>query len=453
MDLDKGWKGPVDTGARVPVRVEIPEHELLRCIGTGSYGHVWLARSTTGAWRAVKVVCRDLFLDDRPFEREWTGVRRFEPVSRESDAFVDVLQTGRSADGSQFYYVMELADDVRDDAGEARGGAGPHGGDVAGYVPRTLSRALKEGGAMPVEECLVLGQHLARGLVCLHEAGLLHRDIKPSNIVFVGGQPRLADIGLVTDVGEARSFVGTEGFIPPEGPNSPQADLYGLGKVLYAAMTGLDRMQYPRVPPGFGVGTDGKRLLELNAVVLKACAARPEDRYPSAQALADDMDRVIAGQSVRTVHRIRAGARSGHSRRWALAAVVMAVIAVVFWRRLPGSKGDLGVASSSPTRPATPSAVQSADLLKALRRTQAFQHLDEGDDAGALVWLADVIGNGDQHDAEADRMRVGPLLRGIPRPDATVDYGPGLFSASFSRDGERVVTADNDGVVQPRNGS
>jgi len=447
VGLDRSWKGPVDTGARIPIRVEIPEHELLRCIGTGSYGHVWLARSTTGVWRAVKVVCRELFRDVRPFEREWTGVRRFEPLSRENDAFVDVLQTGRSADGSHFYYVMELADDVRDD-GEVRGGARPHGGDVDGYVPRTLSWMLKEGGTMPVEACLVLGQRLARGLVCLHEAGLLHRDIKPSNIVFVGGQPRLADIGLVTDVGEARSFVGTEGFIPPEGPNSPQSDVYGLGKVLYEAMTGLDRMQYPRVPPGFGAGPDGKRLLELNAVVLKACAGRPEDRYPSAEALADDLDRVIAGQSVRASHRIRAGNRSGHPWRWVLAAVVTMVIAGVFWRRLPGSKGDLGVATPAPARSAAPSLAQGVDPLKTLRRTQAFQHLDEGDDAGALVWLADVVGNGDEHDADADRMRIGPLLRGLPVPDSTMDCGPGLLSASFSQDGERVVTSDNDGVVQ-----
>lgn len=210
-------RGPEDDRCRAPVRPAIPEHELLRCIGTGSYGQVWLARSSTGCWRAVKVVWRSLFLDDRPFEREWTGVRRFEPLSRESDAFVDVLQTGRSADGGHFYYVMELADDARDGAG-SRGGAGPAEGDVDGYVARTLSWVLKEGGAMPVEACLDLGLRLARGLVCLHEAGFLHRDIKPSNIVFVGGQPRLADIGLVTDLGEARSFVGTEGFIPRKDP-------------------------------------------------------------------------------------------------------------------------------------------------------------------------------------------------------------------------------------------
>jgi len=50
----------------------------------------------------------------------------------------------------------------------------------------------------------------------LHRQGLVHRDIKPSNIIFVRGVPKLADVGLVAAVTDARSFVGTEGFIPPE---------------------------------------------------------------------------------------------------------------------------------------------------------------------------------------------------------------------------------------------
>ena len=56
-----------------------------------------------------------------------------------------------------------------------------------------------------------------------------------SNIIFVSGQPKLADIGLVTGIDEAKSFVGTAGYIPPEGPGRPEADIYSLGKVLYEA--------------------------------------------------------------------------------------------------------------------------------------------------------------------------------------------------------------------------
>ena len=68
--------------------------------------------------------------------------------------------------------------------------------------------------------------------------------------MFVGGVPKLADIGLVVPVAEARSFVGTEGYIPPEGHNSIQADLYSLGKVLYEACMGKDRQDFPEPMTG-----------------------------------------------------------------------------------------------------------------------------------------------------------------------------------------------------------
>src|SRR5437870_3306132 len=60
----------------------IPDHELLCRIGCGSYGEVWLARSKLGTLRAVKVVCRSTFEDSRPFEREFKGIQKFEPISR-----------------------------------------------------------------------------------------------------------------------------------------------------------------------------------------------------------------------------------------------------------------------------------------------------------------------------------------------------------------------------------
>src|SRR5262245_42471576 len=83
----------------------IPDHELLNCIGRGSYGGVWLARSKLGTYRAVKIVYRSTFEDSRPFEREFKGIQKFEPISRSHEGLVDILQVGGTED--YFYYVME----------------------------------------------------------------------------------------------------------------------------------------------------------------------------------------------------------------------------------------------------------------------------------------------------------------------------------------------------------
>ena len=81
----------------------IPDHEVLRKIGGGAYGEVWLARGVTGAMRAVKVVWREDFEDERTFEREFEGILRFEPISRDHPGLVNVLHVGRSPDRHSFY--------------------------------------------------------------------------------------------------------------------------------------------------------------------------------------------------------------------------------------------------------------------------------------------------------------------------------------------------------------
>jgi serine/threonine protein kinase len=83
---------PSTLGPRLPA---IPDHELIRCIGRGSYGEVWLARHTRlGTLRAVKIVRRDQFDNDRPFQREFDGIRRYEPISRGHPNLVAILHVG-----------------------------------------------------------------------------------------------------------------------------------------------------------------------------------------------------------------------------------------------------------------------------------------------------------------------------------------------------------------------
>ena len=270
----------------------IPDHEVLRKIGGGAYGEVWLARGVTGALRAVKVVWREDFEDDRGFEREFEGILKFEPISRDHPALVNILHVGRGTVGGAFYYyVMELGDDVAT------------GRDInpIEYQPRTLRGDQPQA---PIErwntdECIDVGLRLAEALGHLHEKGLAHRDVKPSNIIFVNGRAKLADIGLVAARGQ-RTFVGTEGFVPPEGPGSAQADIYSLGKVLYEMATGKDRMDFPELPDDMPTGRDRKRWLELNRVICDVCEPRVSKRaITTAAELADALRRISKGKKGR----------------------------------------------------------------------------------------------------------------------------------------------------------
>lgn len=270
-------------------RPSIPDHELIRPIGSGSYGVVWLARSVLGVHRAIKIVSRTRFDHARPFEREYEGIKRFEPISRIHEAFVDILQVGGSPTHDFFYYVMELADDPI------------HGQNIVPeeYSPRTLASDLAASGALTVHQTVQIGLALSQALEFLHSKDLIHRDIKPANVVFVGGKPKLADISLVSTVSEANTYVGTSGFIAPEGPNSIQGDLYSLGKVLYELVSGKDRNDFPALPdqPSFT-----KEFLELNEVLIKACQRDVRLRYRTAAEMTHDLLALANGRSVRRLH-------------------------------------------------------------------------------------------------------------------------------------------------------
>ncbi len=273
----------------------IPDHEVLRKIGGGAYGEVWLARGVTGAMRAVKVVWREDFEDERTFEREFEGILRFEPISRDHPGLVNVLHVGRSPDRHSFYYyVMELGDDMH------------HGTEInpVEYEPRTLRADSKDTRAkqLPIAVCLDVGLRLAEALEHLHEKGLAHRDVKPSNVIFVGGKAKLADIGLVAARGQ-RTFVGTEGFVPPEGPGSAQADVYSLGKVLYEIATGKDRMDFPELPDDLPQGPDRKQWLALNRLICDVCEPQLSKRsIKTAGELAEALRRIQRGKRRRSRH-------------------------------------------------------------------------------------------------------------------------------------------------------
>lgn len=236
-------------------------------------------------FRAVKVVQRSDFEYERTFEREFEGIQKYEQVSQNHPGLVDVLHVGRNDEEGYYYYVMELADD--------ESGAGREV-DIDTYSPKTLSSEFRRHSAHSVRDCVELGISLAGALGHLHQAGLTHRDVKPSNIIFVNGKPKLADVGLVASSGQ-RTYVGTEGYVPPEGPGTSSADLYSLAMVLYEMHTGKDRLDFPELPTNMEIPPTVNRdeWRALNTVICRAGSPDPRKRFETAGAFAKALQSVI----------------------------------------------------------------------------------------------------------------------------------------------------------------
>jgi len=433
---DPSSSDSTNSGSLDPIPpVSIPDHQLLRRIARGSYGEVWMARSSMGMLRAIKIVHRKSFQDQRPFERELSGIRRFEPISRSHEGFVDVLHAGIKESEGYFYYIMELADDL-------------HKGqdiDPQNYEPRTLARELAPHGKLPIQECLSLGLGLSRALAELHGHGLVHRDIKPSNIIFVHGVPKLADIGLVADMDEARSYVGTEGFIPPEGPGRPQADIYGLGKVLYEACTGRDRNDFPDLPSNWDHRLESDLFLELNEVILHACKNDVAKRYQTASDMHGDLVLLSNGKSVRRLRLLerRWAKLKGVAMAFGVALLVITAIGYHFyweWRtRIEARQREVGQQVLGGTI-----AVEGANPLIALGSFGQAISLDQG-----------------HRDQETqDRLRFGSALDFCPKLerlifstnslDRIVVSPDGLhFMAEQDQDQVRLVRLDDEAQAAP----
>jgi hypothetical protein len=191
---------------------------------------------------------------------------------------------------------------------------------------------------------------VARGVHHAHQHRVLHRDLKPANILLdAHGQPHVSDFCLAKRVEadgkitQSGSIVGTPAYMAPEqassGKDVSTADVYGLGAVLYECLTGrppfqgatpLDTLlavisEEPRRPRALNPRVD----VDLETICLKCLEKEPGRRYGSAEALAEDLERWLAGEPIRA---LRSGpverARKWARRRPAIAGLLSAVLCV-----------------------------------------------------------------------------------------------------------------------------
>jgi len=163
-----------------------------------------------------------------------------------------------------------------------------------------LHRELKASGRVhPLRAALIINQ-VAGALDAAHKAGLIHRDVKPGNVLLSGEHAYLADFGLTRLAGSATvttggHFLGTVDYMAPEqftpAPEDARSDVYALGCVLFAALTGKPPFLRETVPatmsahlnaPVPRVSDTPGVPREFERVLARALAKDPEDRYPSA---------------------------------------------------------------------------------------------------------------------------------------------------------------------------